>query len=207
MKETGIYYILNRITGKCYVGSSATNIQKRWLIHKYDLEKGKHDNSRFQNAWNKYGHDNFEFSVLEIIEPKDCISREQFYIDNIKPEYNIDLIAGSRLGSSHSKATRDKISKSHIGKITSPEFRLKISIGHKGIRVSEGARKKISLANSKPVKQINKNGTFKVWKSISEADKNFSAILTKKIGTVGAAISCVCKARQKSAYGFRWEYV
>jgi hypothetical protein len=33
------------------------------------------------------------------------IVREQYYIDNINPEYNILKIAGSRLGSKHSVET------------------------------------------------------------------------------------------------------
>lgn len=44
------------------------------------------------------------------------IFREQYYIDLLKPEYNICLIAGSTLGKKHSESTKEKISKSIKGK-------------------------------------------------------------------------------------------
>lgn len=44
------------------------------------------------------------------------ISREQYYLDLLKPEYNILKIAGSRLGSIQSEATNIKISIAHKGK-------------------------------------------------------------------------------------------
>jgi hypothetical protein len=37
-----------------------------------------------QNAWNKYGEDNFYFSVLELVPDKDkLIEREQYWIDKL----------------------------------------------------------------------------------------------------------------------------
>ena len=63
----------------------------------------------------KYGYSNFQLEILEYCEPSKCIEREQYYIDLLKPEYNILKTAGSRLGSKQSVEAREKISLSLRG--------------------------------------------------------------------------------------------
>lgn len=63
----GCYNIINKTTGKAYVGISI-HIKERWSIHRQYLRKNKHPNNHLQNAWNKYGENNFEFNILEVID-------------------------------------------------------------------------------------------------------------------------------------------
>lgn len=85
----GIYKIINIINGKFYLGSSK-KIEYRWESeHKRQLNKGTHVNIILQRAWNKYGSDNFKMEILEIVEPEFLLKREQFYLDKLKPKYNI----------------------------------------------------------------------------------------------------------------------
>jgi group I intron endonuclease len=107
---TGIYQILNLTNNKKYIGSSANYLSRRKATHLYYLRKNCHPNIYLQRAWNKYGEQNFRFEILEKCEPDKCIEREQYYIDTIKPEYNILPIANSRLGKRHSSLVRKKIS-------------------------------------------------------------------------------------------------
>ena len=51
-------------------------------------------NSRIYKALLHYGHENFSLEILEYCDKKVIIEREQYYIDLIKPEYNIQSIAG-----------------------------------------------------------------------------------------------------------------
>ena len=70
------------------------------------------------NAMLKYGYSNFELEILEYCEVSNLLIREQYYIDNLKPIYNIAKIVGSNLGIKKSKLQRDNISKALKGKYT-----------------------------------------------------------------------------------------
>lgn len=88
-----IYKITNRINGKTYIGSTK-NVKQRWAKHKALLRHNHHPNFHIQAAWNKYGEDSFVFEVVEECVPDELLSREQFFIDTIKPEYNQTATAG-----------------------------------------------------------------------------------------------------------------
>jgi group I intron endonuclease len=87
----GIYRIKNKINGKCYYGSSK-NIEKRWKTHLNQLRNKKHINCILQNAWNKYGENNFIFEVVEECNTETLFEIEQGYIDSLGG-YNIGLRA------------------------------------------------------------------------------------------------------------------
>lgn len=89
----GIYKIQNITNNKIYIGSSK-NIKQRWQKHKALLRHKHHPNSHLLSAWKKYGEENFSFSIIEECDEKNLITREQYYIDTLKPEYNETLIAG-----------------------------------------------------------------------------------------------------------------
>ena len=76
------------------------------------IQKNK---SMIYKALLKYGYSIFTIEILEYCDPKDLIKREQYYIDLLKPEYNILKIAGSRLGSIHTIESRAKMSSSKAG--------------------------------------------------------------------------------------------
>ena len=67
---TGIYQIKNIINGKKYIGLSK-NCENRFKKHKGLLKNNKHENIKLQNAWNKYGEQNFVFSIIEETNLKD----------------------------------------------------------------------------------------------------------------------------------------
>ena len=60
---SGIYQIKCKTNNKIYIGSSV-NIKQRWKYHKWQLRAGKHDAKYMQNCWNKYGEEDFVFSIL-----------------------------------------------------------------------------------------------------------------------------------------------
>jgi group I intron endonuclease len=54
----------------------------------------------------KYGYSNFSLEILEYCEPSRVVTREQYYIDLLKPEYNILKVAGSSWGYKHTEESR-----------------------------------------------------------------------------------------------------
>jgi len=88
----------------------------------------------------KYGHSNFRFEILEYCEPENAIFREQHYIDLLKPEYNINPIAGSSLGYKHNQETLDKFK----CRKCSDESRAKLSAAATGRKLSEDTKAKLS---------------------------------------------------------------
>lgn len=96
LQKSGIYKILNLVTGKFYIGSTIMSILKRTDHHKALLRKNKHKNTHLQNAWNKYGEDNFQLEIIEITSKNVTLIREQFWLDYYKNRdvlYNINPLA------------------------------------------------------------------------------------------------------------------
>jgi group I intron endonuclease len=81
----------------------------------------------------KHGNDNFTLDILEYCELDILIEREQYYMDLLKPEYNILKAANSRIGSKHSLKTRALMSLKLKG-VNNPSF---------GKRPSQETRNKI----------------------------------------------------------------
>ena len=92
--KSGIYKITNLKNGKFYIVSSK-DIEFRWSEHKKHLNGNYHINKKLQNAWNFYGKENFEFTIIELINDFGLLVKEQFYLDMFKPHmkeigYNIN---------------------------------------------------------------------------------------------------------------------
>lgn len=77
---SGVYQILCVSNGKIYIGS-AVQMCSRWDQHCHSLRRGNHRNIHLQRAWDKYGEANFEFAVLETVEPSYLLVAEQSWID------------------------------------------------------------------------------------------------------------------------------
>lgn len=87
----GIYKIENTVNGKVYIGKSI-NIEQRWNEHVTMLNKDRHHSIKLQRAWNKYGKDNFKFTVIEECNREDLNIKESKFInefDSIKNGYNM----------------------------------------------------------------------------------------------------------------------
>lgn len=112
-KISGIYLILNKITGDYYIGSASTNkIYSRFYRHLINFTGSK----IVKLAVKKYGLDNFAFIILELFPEevnvennKKLLDLEDFYLKTLLPNYNILTEAGSSFGYKHTEVTRIKM--------------------------------------------------------------------------------------------------
>jgi group I intron endonuclease len=133
---SGIYTILNKTNGRCYVGS-AHNCRSRFSGHRYLLNRNAHHCPPLQNAWNKYGPSAFDFVVLEECEQTDLLIREQVYLDSFSGLYNVSYTATSRLGVKQGPKSTYKTYpelKSPTGQVYGPVTNLKEFCSHHGLR-------------------------------------------------------------------------
>lgn len=84
-KISGVYKIINTITGDFYIGSSS-DIEDRWANHRSYSAWNYLPNSKLYQAMSQYGRDNFTFEIVE--ETSNLKEREQYWINEFHPSYN-----------------------------------------------------------------------------------------------------------------------
>lgn len=88
-----IYQIENLITHESYIGQTI-DINRRRRTHFNSLRNNNHENPKLQNAWNKYGEQEFHFRYweFEILDTNELNKLECEYIDkydSINNGYNL----------------------------------------------------------------------------------------------------------------------
>jgi len=84
LHKFGVYMISNKTNNIKYIGSTTMlrGFLTRWNGHLSDLRLKKHHSNYLQNHVNKYGVEDLQFSILEILEdPKLCRIREKYWLD------------------------------------------------------------------------------------------------------------------------------
>lgn len=87
-----VYKILNKVTGKYYIGSSV-NFEVRKFEHIGMLRNKKHHNKFLQFDWNKYGEANFDFFPIKqgFTNVEQMVLHEyELIIKTFDLNYNID---------------------------------------------------------------------------------------------------------------------
>jgi group I intron endonuclease len=79
-RRSGVYQIRCIATGQFYIGS-AVNMPARWAQHRRSLQRCVHTNKHLQQAWIRYGEENFEFTVVEYVTRAFLLRIEQEWID------------------------------------------------------------------------------------------------------------------------------
>lgn len=170
--RSGVYRWVNTLTGEAYVGS-AVSLSKRFSVYfssKSVNEVLNRSKSKILSALLKHGYSAFRLEILEICNSNQTIDREQYYLDLLKPEYNILSVASSSLGKLHSEETKLKISNTLKGRSLSKEVKEKMSIIRRGKIFSEETKNKLSeLRIGKPSPFTGKTHTDETRKRMSES--------------------------------------
>jgi group I intron endonuclease len=156
----GIYCIEHLPSGKKYVGrtnrvkkkNKAEGMKQRWKEHIYSLQNNRHWCNALQNAWNKYGPEQFCFYVLEAAD-KNLVEREAYYIQTLQtmttqhgynqildlseqreivPETRARMSEAQRNRPPITEATREKIRANSTGRLHKPEAKAKLRAAHLG---------------------------------------------------------------------------
>ncbi len=126
--KAGVYVIRCLANGRMYIGSSI-NVAMRLSRHRTLLRGGRHENSKLQRHFDKYGEDSFVFEPIEAAEPGQVLLAEQRWIDLLWDSgrlLNLQRVAG-RPPSFHelSPDVRERKRKGHqsqIGRPASPKL-------------------------------------------------------------------------------------
>lgn len=124
-----IYIIENKINHKVYIGRTS-NKTKRFSKHKTLLSKNIHPNKHLQNAWNKYGKNNFDFIVHTYANISDLPLLEEQVLKLYDKNMTYNIMSIDHKIHTHSVETKRKLSeatsKNRIGYITPQETKDKI---------------------------------------------------------------------------------
>jgi len=119
-KISAIYCFENIINGHKYIGQSM-DLEYRTKRHFRDLRNGVDDVCVLQNAWNKYGENNFKWYIVEECSVEELDNKEIFYIKEWHTHvdeggYNISLGGDVPMrGRKHTEETKKKISEKNTG--------------------------------------------------------------------------------------------
>jgi group I intron endonuclease len=164
-----IYQITNKLTNDFYIGKTK-NQQERFYRHKYNATNNK-SQTYIHRAMRKYGVENFTFSVLEQVESPEFLNqREMYWIDQLKPKYNMTR-GGDGGDTSNSSNYRAAIKRIHSNK--NPKDYA--TYGMLGKKQSCNFFEAITKANSCPVSC---DGV--VYDSVGKAQSSFPGISIRK---------------------------
>jgi group I intron endonuclease len=114
-----IYKHTNKINGKSYIGITKGELKRRWRKN----GDGYKLNRVFYKAIKKYGWENFDHEVLELVEDyKEALLKESKYIEfynSVKNGYNISEYSRNKYA--RTKAHKEKLSLKAKGQ-TRPEW-------------------------------------------------------------------------------------
>jgi len=167
-KKSGIYMITNIINDKKYIGQSR-NLWKRIREgHVGKLRTNVHYNIHLQNAWNKYGEENFKFEIIEeCLNNNELKPREQYWMDYYK-SYNKDVGYNIRGKADNSHGYSDS---EELRKLKSERMKGKNNHMFNKTHTDE-AKRIIALNTMKKVYQLDMDGNLlNIFESSVEASE------------------------------------
>lgn len=107
--NSGVYIIKSKLFPfRKYIGSSI-NFERRKKRHLSKLRSNIHENQKLQNHFNKFGEKDLIFEIILFCPWKSLTFWEQIFIDGLKPYFNINPVATSRLGAKFSEESKQKL--------------------------------------------------------------------------------------------------
>ena len=217
-----IYKITNLVNGKLYIGSTK-DYRLRRTRHFYELRANRHGNARLQNAFNKYGEDNFKMEMLMPVTPHERDFYEQMFIDMLSAAdrnigYNIlpTVVHGGMVPGifKHSAETKQKIRLANLGQRRSAEARKNMSDAQKRLFASGYVHPNKGRSMSGEARATHREAMKQRCKAVTqltaggESIASFLSLAAAQDGTGVRAdtVSLCCRGAAKSAGGFAWRW-
>lgn len=226
---SGIYCIENLTTKKKYVGQSV-DIKSRIAKHINELTHVKHHNDYLQNAWNKYGPEDFIFYTLEECQIEALDERECYYIEllnTLNRDCGYNLKTGGQSGGAIvsdyvRKKMSDSIKKSYqsnpdlieqsrekaIEQWSKPEIKEKIMGKNNGMygrhHTAESIKK---MSEKKKGKKSPKRNLTPVLCIELNKIYDCAAEASHELNISGSSILQVCYGNRKTCGGYQWKFM
>ena len=227
--ESGIYMLTCKISKHRYIGQSQ-NITRRLWEHKSQRNAPRLPISR---AIKKYGWENFECEVLEYCPAEELNEKEIYYIELLKPEYNVSKGGEQGMrGYHHSPETKEKLkvaaTKQWQGK--TPEEKAYVithQLTHhskKGDTLTDSAKEKLREVNlgKKQSEETKTKRSIKMKVSMLGNQNGNKTVRCVETGEIFQSIKCAATDKsinaheitavlrgwrnRKTAGGYHWEY-
>jgi hypothetical protein len=200
--QPGIYSITCKTSGRVYVGQ-AKNMSRRWTSHRWHLRNGSHRNRHLQNAWAKYGAEDFVFAVVEAFPDlsgehlQQALAAAEVRAFALFPKtFNLMVVGQPSLVAS--EETRALWSEERLRRWANPEYRERLSAAQKGRARAPEVVEVLKAAQATPERRAAKSTLFKgLW-----SEPEFRAARTKERQDVWQSEEY--RARQSASRSESW---
>lgn len=214
-----IYKITNRVNGKIYIGQTVQELEVRVRKHFSRAKTEIKYQYPLVNDIRKYGENNFDYEIIEIINKLEQLNeREVYWINHYKSiwpnGYNVTEGGAGTKGYNHRQEDKLNMSKLKVNKYegeNNPFYGKKHSEAQiekwkkerKGRKLTD--EWKINISKTRKRKQIINLDTGEVFESIRHVCRYYGK--NPDSGTA-SSISNVCnkKPKYKTVLGYRFEY-
>lgn len=180
-----VYGIKCKTTDRTYIGST-TNLQHRISKHFSELYFNRHRNWDLNNDFQKYGYDDFEVQILEVVsDKKDLADKEREW----QIKYGIDKLYNLKISHTY---IDERLRQMHVNSDKS---------SHK----TNEYREKMSALKSNKIIQYAYDGFKEEWIPYRLYD-NIKEVIIYNPTFKAQPIRGVCNGSKNTAYGYKWKY-
>ena len=185
---SGVYTLINKVTGSVYVGSTV-NLRKRRIKHFTELRKKKHANLHLQRSFDKYGEMVFVFTVIKLCPIKEARIIEQIFLDSLWGKQS--FLNVSRIVDKPNEGRKlSEVHKSRIGLANALSLKGNTPWNKGLVGVQQGAMAgKKHTEETKNKMSIAKMGKPAPWNSYKRSEKTCKKIRDSKRGVLNPKVA------------------